>query len=158
MLHAKRNCTIIFFFFWGGDKMQNHHFSRRKSGEMLINGKIFFFEHLTVSWKSRPNGNRTYLLPFPQKVTYARIFVRGLIICCSKPIVFFTCFSAKLRTLCLEMFTNNLPFIAWDVHFSVFYGTTLLRWTIKLVPFSATTTKRSYLELNFEQILLSKWK
>ena len=46
------------FFFWGGDKMQNHHFSRRKSGEMLINGKIIFFKHLTVSFELKKQTQR----------------------------------------------------------------------------------------------------
>lgn len=38
--------------------MQNHHFRRRKSGEMLINGKIIFFKHLTVSFELKKQTQR----------------------------------------------------------------------------------------------------
>ena len=31
--------------------MQNHYFSRRRSGEMLTDGKIVFFKHLKVSFE-----------------------------------------------------------------------------------------------------------
>lgn len=134
--------------------------------------KLSFLSTLksALSWKSRPNGNRrcnifasistegnicTNICPrtdylLLEAYSFLRMFLRQI-----EDSLFIILHIILQRTG--KMFTNNLPFIAWDVHFSVFYGRTLLRWTIKLVPFSATTTKRSYLELNFEQILLSKW-
>ena len=51
------------------------------------------------------------------------------------------------------MFMNSLLYIAWDIFFLVFYGTTLMNK--KIFPFFCNTHKtHSYLELNLKQRLI----